>query len=179
MNPQKLAGQCGKLKCCLNFENDNYKEESKKFPPTQQRLKTKSGEAFFQKMDILSGMMWYSPTDNPSNYIPIFRDDVKKIQDMNAKGKTPDSLDDFTEVKDEGIKYDNVIGQDDLTRFDKKEKRPNNKNRNRKPRNNRSKNNNTARANNNNKANKNSNKKNYNSSNNKTRENKANSGKKQ
>ena len=131
MNPQKLAGQCGKLKCCLNFENDNYKEEVKKFPPTNQRLKTKSGEAFFQKMDILSGMMWYSPTDNPSNYIPINREDVKKIQQMNYKGDKPDSLDDFTEVKTEVVKYDNVIGQDDLTRFDKKEKRPNNNNRNR------------------------------------------------
>ncbi len=128
MNPQKLAGQCGKLKCCLNFENDTYKEEAKKFPPTHKRLKTKSGEAFFQKMDILSGMMWYSPVDNPSNFIPISRDDVRKIQAMNAEGKSPDSLDDYTESKTEDVKYDNVIGQDDLTRFDKKEKRNSNRN---------------------------------------------------
>lgn len=133
MNPQKLAGQCGKLKCCLNFENDNYKEESLKFPPTNNRLKTNSGEAFFQKMDILSGMMWYSMTDNPAKFIPISKEDVADIQTMNANGKTPDSLDDYTEVKTQDIRYDNVIGQDDLTRFDNKDKRTvkaNNRNKN-------------------------------------------------
>ncbi len=141
MNPQKLAGQCGKLKCCLNFENDNYKDEAEKFPPTQRNLKTKSGEAFFQKMDILSGMMWYSPKDNPSNYIPIHRDDVKKIQEMNAKGNDPDSFDIYTDTKEQEVKYDNVIGQDDLTRFDKKDKQSNKRNSKRKNRNNKSKNN--------------------------------------
>lgn len=131
MNPQKLAGQCGKLKCCLNFENDNYKEESKKFPPTHKRLKTKAGEAFFQKMDILSGMMWYSYTDNPSKFIPITREDVSTILSMNSKGNYPDTLDDYTELVVKENRYDNVIGQDELTRFDNVEKhnsKNNNKN---------------------------------------------------
>ncbi len=122
MNPQKLAGQCGKLKCCLNFEHDNYKEELRKFPSTQKRLRTKSGEAFFQKMDILSGMMWYSYVDNPSLFIPVKREDVIKIQQLNEKGELPEVLDEYTEIVSEEIKFDNVIGQDDLTRFDKKEK---------------------------------------------------------
>ncbi len=139
MNPQKLAGQCGKLKCCLNFEQDNYKEEVAKFPPTNIRLKTQNGEAFFQKMDILSGMMWYSYTDNPSKFIPIMRDDVSQILEKNSKGESPETLDEFTELETDEIRFDNVIGQDDLTRFDKKEKSnrgKNNRNKNRnKPRN--------------------------------------------
>ncbi len=119
MNPQKLAGQCGKLKCCLNFENDNYKEEVAKFPPSDIKLKTDSGDAFFQKKDILSGMMWYSYFDTPSVYIPIRREEVRNIQRMNEKGKKPDALNAHHEEEIiDTVRFDNVIGQDDLTRFD-------------------------------------------------------------
>ncbi len=120
MNPQKLAGQCGKLKCCLNFEQDNYKEESAKFPPSDVKLKTKAGDAFFQKKDILSGMMWYSYYETPSVFIQLRRQEVQNIQRMNDKGKLPDALNTQLEAELEGsIKFDNVIGQDDVTRFDK------------------------------------------------------------
>jgi len=120
MNPQKLAGQCGKLKCCLNFEQDNYKEEAAKFPPTDVKLKTKSGDAFFQKKDILSGMMWYSYYDKPSVFIGMRRQEVQNIQRMNDKDKMPDALNAYFEQEiEETVKFDNVIGQDDLTRFDK------------------------------------------------------------
>ncbi|MCK5847298.1 MAG: hypothetical protein KAG84_07660 [Bacteroidales bacterium] len=120
MNPQKLAGQCGKLKCCLNFEQDNYKEESAKFPPSDVKLKTKSGDAFFQKKDILSGIMWYSYFDKPSVFIGIRRQDVQNIQRMNEKGKLPEALNDHLNIEiEEAVKFDNVIGQDDVTRFDK------------------------------------------------------------
>ncbi|OYT11770.1 MAG: hypothetical protein B6I18_02920 [Bacteroidetes bacterium 4572_112] len=119
-NPQKLAGQCGKLKCCLNFEQDNYKEESAKFPPSDVKLKTKAGDAFFQKKDILSGMMWYSYYETPSVFIQLRRQEVQNIQRMNDKGKLPDALNTQLEAELEGsIKFDNVIGQDDVTRFDK------------------------------------------------------------
>ena len=128
MNPQKLAGQCGKLKCCLNFEYDNYKEETNKFPPTHINLKTKIGDAFFRKMDILSGMMWYSLISNPSQYIPLKREDVLNIQNMNHKGEMPETFDDYSEFKEAEISYDNVIGQDDLNRFDNLEKNNRNKN---------------------------------------------------
>ncbi len=122
MNPQKLAGQCGKLKCCLNFEHDNYKEEIAKFPPTNIKLKTKAGDAFFQKRDILSGMMWYSYFDTPSVFIQMRRQEVQNIQRMNEKGKIPEALNAHFEAEIEEVKFENVIGQDDLTRFDKANK---------------------------------------------------------
>jgi len=131
MNPQKLAGQCGKLKCCLNFENDNYKEELRKFPQNKPKLLTNAGNAYFQKMDILGGIMWYTYEDNPSNFISLTVENVKKIQELNAKNKKAESLEEYTEgVVEESVKFDNVIGQDDLTRFDSKDKpkRKNNRN---------------------------------------------------
>jgi cell fate regulator YaaT (PSP1 superfamily) len=133
MNPQKLAGQCGKLKCCLNFEYDNYKEETKKFPSTNSLLQTKSGDAFFQKMDILSGIMYYSYKDKPAVFIPIQREDVKDIQQMNRNGKMPDALDEYSDAPVEEVRFENVIGQDDLNRFDnlnKPARKKGNKNRN-------------------------------------------------
>jgi len=131
MNPQKLAGQCGKLKCCLNFENDNYKEELRKFPNNKPKLLTNAGNAYFQKMDILGGIMWYTYEYNPSNFISLSVDNVKKIMELNAKNKKAESLEEYTEgIVEEDIKFDNVIGQDDLTRFDSKEKSKRKNNRN-------------------------------------------------
>jgi cell fate regulator YaaT (PSP1 superfamily) len=60
LNPQKLAGQCGKLKCCLNYEYDTYVDAQKGFPSTEIKLRTKRGDAFHQKTDIIQGIMWYS-----------------------------------------------------------------------------------------------------------------------
>jgi len=138
LNPQKLAGQCGKLKCCLNFEVDQYQEALKEFPDNRKRLKTKEGEAYYLKMDVLKGMMWYSYADQFGSYIGLQKDKVREIQEMNAKGELPESLEDFTEkIIDVGPSFDDVIGQDDLTRFDnqnkpkkKKNKRNNNRNKN-------------------------------------------------
>jgi cell fate regulator YaaT (PSP1 superfamily) len=119
MNPQKLAGQCGKLKCCLNFEYETYKEELDRFPATHIRLQTKKGPAFFQKMDVLSGMMYYSYVENPSVFIGVKREEVEKIQKMNSKGQQPEYLDELTEGGEDKPRYDNVMGQDDITRFDR------------------------------------------------------------
>jgi len=138
LNPQKLAGQCGKLKCCLNFEVDQYKEALKTFPDSRKRLKTKLGEAYFLKMDVLKGMMWYSYADQFGSYIGLKKEKVSEIIDMNAKGQYPESLEDFTDkIIETGPSFDDVIGQDDLTRFDnknkprkKKNKRNNNRNKN-------------------------------------------------
>ena len=119
LNPQKLAGQCGKLKCCLNFEVDQYQEALNEFPDSRKRLKTAEGEAYFLKMDVLKGMMWYSYADQFGSYIGLKKDKVKDIQIMNAKGEMPESLEVFTEhIANEGPSFDDVIGQDDLTRFD-------------------------------------------------------------
>ena len=123
LNPQKLAGQCGKLKCCLNFEVDHYQEALEKFPNTRTRLQTKEGEANFIKLDVLKGMMWYAYAEKYGSLIPLKLEKVKKIQELNAKGEKPESLEDFTETIDTtGPSFDDVIGQDDLTRFDRASK---------------------------------------------------------
>jgi len=133
LNPQKLAGQCGKLKCCLNFELDTYVSELKKFPDTNIKLKTAKGQAFYRKMDIFKNIMWYSYQDEPLKFIELKLDRVNEIIELNKKNEKPTDLVDFVEIK-EVIKepnYANVVGQDSLTRFD----RPKNKNKKFKKRN--------------------------------------------
>src|SRR5690554_7054362 len=129
LNPEKLAGQCGKLKCCLNFELDAYTDALKDFPDTNINLKTKKGEAFYRKMDIFSNTLWYSYKDDPVRFIEMKLDRVNEIIAMNKKNEMPEDLSQYEEIKAE-VKtpnYENVVGQDALTRFDKPK---NNKNRN-------------------------------------------------
>jgi len=119
LNPQKLAGQCGKLKCCLNYENDCYLDILKEFPSKDINLKTKKGEAIHQKNDLLSKTVWYSYIDDPSNLLAIPLKEVWKIIELNKKNNFPESLDDFAKTKGKIEFFENVVGQDDLTRFDK------------------------------------------------------------
>ncbi|MDA9312148.1 regulatory iron-sulfur-containing complex subunit RicT [Vicingaceae bacterium] len=154
LNPTKLAGQCGKLKCCLNFELDTYVDELKKFPDTKLKLKTKKGNAFFQKMDIFANKMWYSYQDEPYEFIEMTLDRVKEVISINKKEEKVDSLKDFSTVLVEAKPdYENVVGQDDLTRFDKqmkqKKRRPKKKSGNKPAQANASKRENKAQANNN------------------------------
>lgn len=135
LNPQKLAGQCGKLKCCLNYELDSYMDALKVFPDTNVRLKTKQGEAFFQKMDVFSGRMWYSYTTNPQHFIQVTVDSVKEVIESNKRNELPHALEEYVEEAKHVVieDYTNVVGQDSLTRFDqpkKKKKRRNNKSKN-------------------------------------------------
>lgn len=128
LNPQKLAGQCGKLKCCLNYELDMYVEAIKGFPESNTKLKTKKGDAFMQKMDIFKRKLWYSYFSEPSHFIELKLDKVQEIVELNKQGKSPDSLELYIEAYVETPKhdYENVVGQDSITRFDKKSgKRPN------------------------------------------------------
>ena len=86
LNPLKLAGQCGKLKCCLNYELDSYVDALKEFPDMEgKRLQTKKGEAFLQKTDIFGKIMWFSYRSEPSVLIPMSVTSVKEIIDLNAK----------------------------------------------------------------------------------------------
>ena len=118
LNPSKLAGQCGKLKCCLNYELDTYLDELKKFPNTKLKLKTKKGNAFFQKMDIFAGKMWYSYNDDPFELIELSIDQVSTILEKNKKGQLVDEIKVFN--PESVNEYANVVGQDDLNRFDNK-----------------------------------------------------------
>ncbi len=120
LNPSKLAGQCGKLKCCLNYELDLYVEELKEFPDTKFKLKTEKGNAFFQKMDIFKKRMWYSYADEPNEFIEMSLEQVKSVIEENKKGKKPLALrSEAAEPVAEVETYANVVGQDSLNRFDK------------------------------------------------------------
>ena len=109
-NPQKLAGLCGKLKCCLKFENDMYEEALKEFPDSKTILKTRKGIAKQLKIDVFQHKIWYNYTekDNIPTVIAVSLDDVKKIINMNAKGEYPDTLHTFA-IKD---KSDLLDGND-------------------------------------------------------------------
>ena len=94
LNPQKLAGQCGKLKCCLNYELDMYLEGIKEFPKTDIKLKTQKGNAFHVKTDVFKKIMWYS-YPGESELFSLTPTRVKEIIEMNRKGKIPANLADF------------------------------------------------------------------------------------
>ncbi len=123
LNPQKLAGQCSKLKCCLNFERDVYVDALKSFPDSSIVLKTKKGNAVYQKSDIFKKLMWYSYENDPSNVMSLTLKKVNKVMEMNKKGKIPEKLEDFVStvtVNEPKAEFENVVGQDDLNRFDEK-----------------------------------------------------------
>lgn len=109
LNPQKLAGQCGKLKCCLNFEQSTYVEELKAFPQPNIHLKTKKGKGFYNKIDIFKKIVWYSYANDNSTIFAIPLDKVNEIIEMNKKGKFPETLEEFAIVNqkkmDEGVSY--------------------------------------------------------------------------
>ena len=120
INPQKISGQCGRLKCCLNFELDGYTEALKEFPRTNIKLKTKKGTAKFIKLDVFKGVMFYLNSDDPSSeLLEMDTESVNQIIELNKKGKTPESFDLF---KNEKISlepsFEDVLGQDNITRFD-------------------------------------------------------------
>lgn len=126
LNPLKLAGQCGKLKCCLNFELDSYMDALKDFPEVNNvKLETNRGRAFHQKTDIFRRTMFFSYTDEPDNFIPLTVDRVKEVMEMNKNGVKPEDLSIkiiTPKVIEKKPDYENVVGQDSLTRFDQKKK---------------------------------------------------------
>lgn len=118
LNPQKLAGQCGKLKCCLNYEFDTYVDALKEFPDTTVVLKTRAGDATHQKTDIFQQLMWYSYTDNPQHFFAIPLKNVLFLIEENKAGRIPEKLEEFANITEHKREFDNGVGQDDLTRFD-------------------------------------------------------------
>ena len=128
LNPQKLAGQCGKLKCCLNFELDTYLDALDGFPKSDVKLSTEKGMAVCQKTDIFKGHLWYSYEREGMNWHQLSLEKVKEIISLNKKGKKVSSLEEFVEevfVSNKEI-FSSVVGQDSITRFDRP-KRKNNK----------------------------------------------------
>ncbi|MGI0106103.1 PSP1 domain-containing protein [Salinimicrobium sp. WS361] len=122
LNPQKLAGQCGKLKCCLNYELDTYLDALKDFPKSEIKLYTKKGTAVCQKIDIFKGFLWYAYEGDWSNWHTLTVEQANKIIAANSKKESVGSLEEYAVElqQEEKPDYHNVVGQDSLTRFDSK-----------------------------------------------------------
>lgn len=121
LNPQKLAGQCGKLKCCLNFEVDTYLDAQKDFPPSNVQLEAENGTYQYQKSDIFKRLYWYSELgDRSGNLIPVPVDRVKEIIRINQKGNKVARLVQEFETKPavEKLNFEAGSDRDSLTRFD-------------------------------------------------------------
>ena len=124
LNPQKLAGQCAKLKCCLNFEVDCYVEAQKNIPARNIELEAMDGTYYHFKTDVFGGIMQYSSAPNmATNLVSIPVERVKEIIALNKQGIKVESLLEKDEKTEKSVDYENVVGQDSLTRFDKKKKK--------------------------------------------------------
>ncbi|QEM13219.1 regulatory iron-sulfur-containing complex subunit RicT [Mucilaginibacter rubeus] len=139
LNTLKLAGQCGKLKCCLNYELDTYMDALKHIPDNVNILRTQKGDARLQKTDIFKRMMWFSYPGEES-WVPLPIKKVKEIQQQNKDGVLPEDLGEIVVVEAAPAKvldYENVVGQDSLTRLDERrnnnKKKNKNRNKNQKP----------------------------------------------
>ncbi len=114
LNPQKLAGMCGKLKCCLNFEQETYQRELKEFPSSHVVLKTQKGKGIYNKIDIFKKIVWYSYDNDPSNLFSIPLDRVKQIIKMNEQGKMPESLENFAVVNQKKMEEGGNVSAEEL-----------------------------------------------------------------
>jgi len=133
LNPIKLAGQCGKLKCCLNYELDSYMDALSDIPDSSTRLETLKGLAVHRKTDIFKRMIWFAYQEdssgisiNSDNWIALSVDRVKEVVQMNKRGEKPADLNDYVESlpREKPMDYADVVGQDSLTRMmDKKKKK--------------------------------------------------------
>ncbi len=132
LNPQKLAGQCGKLKCCLNFELDAYVEALNEFPKTDTKIKTEKGIAACQKIDIFKGALWYAYEGEWMNWYKVSAEDANEMIRMNKADEPVAALEDYVEEEipvAEKLDFENVVGQDSLTRFDQPKRSKNRRNR--------------------------------------------------
>lgn len=143
LNPQKLAGQCGKLKCCLNYEVDAYIDAQKDFPSTNIPLNTGEGMLYHQKTDIFGRTMSYTPDKEGKGIfiqIPVKR--IKEIIAMNRKGIIPPKAVEEQTDAPVDIKYTDGVGEESLNRFDEKKQKRHSKNRNNREKGNNRENNN-------------------------------------
>jgi|JI6StandDraft_1071083.scaffolds.fasta_scaffold54846_3 cell fate regulator YaaT (PSP1 superfamily) len=128
INQSKLSGQCGRLKCCLNFELDSYLDALKHFPEKADMIETEAGVAYSVKTDVLKGMIYYAYPKTGTFY-PVPIDTVKTILEMNKLGKKPKDLVEIAEVeeKEEVIEYADVVGHISLQSLERSGKNKNNK----------------------------------------------------
>ncbi len=133
LNPQKLAGQCGKLKCCLNYELAGYEDARRSFPKAGIPLRTVTGNANLLKTDVYRGIMWYGYEGGGGQaLVPVPVERATEIMEMNRDGKLPDELIESSALKEEKkLDYTDGAGEESLTRFEnsrtrkkKKKRRP-------------------------------------------------------
>ena len=125
LNPQKLAGQCAKLKCCLNYEVDVYVESQKRLPSKEITLETTEGTYYFFKADILKGLITYSTDKNfMANAVTITARNAFEVINMNKRGEKPESLTDANHTEQKPF---DLVEQESLTRFDKRKGNSNRK----------------------------------------------------
>ncbi len=129
LNPQKLAGQCGKLKCCLNYELDSYIDAQKDFPPSDKEIKSTLGKAYHQKTDVFRRIMYYQAvSENGSTIIALTPERVKEIIQANKKGDVVEAwkeqtIDINTTSNKAELDYTNSVGTESLTRFENSKKK--------------------------------------------------------
>ena len=122
LNPQKLAGQCGKLKCCLNYETAAYMDAQSRIPKVHNPLEFKDGLAYLMKTDILREVMYFSyDPSSLANLYPLYAEDVWDIIRMNRNGEKPDSL--KSDAAPAAPEFVTAVGDDSITRFDEARKR--------------------------------------------------------
>ena len=134
LNPQKLAGQCGKLKCCLNYETAAYMDAASRIPKVHNPLEFQDGLAYLMKTDILREIMYFSyDPQSLANLYPLYAEEVWDIIKMNRNGQKPESL--KADVAPAAPEFVTAVGDDSITRFDEARKRKKKKrnNRNKKP----------------------------------------------
>lgn len=121
LNPHKLSGQCGRLKCCLNYELDAYRNEIKKFPRSGVKLKTEKGIGVFQKMDIFKGVLWYAYKNEWVTWHKLTLETTLEIINKNKTNTPVNSLEDYVETTTTNPTklFDSGVGQESLTRFDR------------------------------------------------------------
>ncbi len=132
-NPLKMAGQCAKLRCCMNYEVDQYLEAGRRLPSRDEQLQTEAGTYYFFKADILAGSITYSTNRRGSaGLVTISADRASEILRLNQEGRLPASL-----LENEGTHHrvsdDDLATQEDLHRFDRKKKKKHKKNRGNQP----------------------------------------------
>ena len=124
LNPQKLAGQCGKLKCCLNYEVATYMDAQARLPKVSEPLDFEDGLAYLVKTDILRGIMYFSyEKGSLANIYPLDASEVREIIKMNRNGVRPESL--KTEPEPEMPEFITAVGDDSITRFDTPKRKKN------------------------------------------------------
>lgn len=126
INPQKLAGQCGKLKCCLNFELDSYLDALNDFPSIETTFETEKGQVHCVKIDVFKREMWFAYDEGGMTWYKFSVEQIKKFIELNKEGKKTASLEDLTKEMDDFLtkkEFVDVIGENSLERFEKKRKR--------------------------------------------------------